>query len=74
MMGPVVVVPSKTLSPLSRHQVPTRGPQVGSRTRTQATQTHRPASRLDTQSPATASTAAVPAASRVKVGLCVTVC
>lgn len=69
MMDPVVVVQSKILSPLSLHQFPTRGLQAGSRTRIQATRTHRPASRLDTRSPATVSTAAVLAASRVKVGL-----
>lgn len=71
MMDLVVVVQSKTPLPRSLHRVQTHGLQVGSHTRIQVTRTNRPATRLDTRSPATVSTAAVPAASRVKVGLCV---
>lgn len=64
---PVVAALTKMVSLLFLHQEPTPGPSVGSPTPTQVTPLLRQAFLLDTRTPATVSTVAVQAASRVKV-------
>lgn len=74
MRDPVAVALTRMVWPLFLHPGPTRGPSVVSPIHTQGTPLPHQGFLLDTQTPVTASTVAVQAASQVKVSLHVYVC